>query len=257
MEAYEHAISQLNVLNYKNHISRDLARKKHLLEALSNMRRERALCQLNTAILSVNRDKIAVFKKKRGGVTKMKLLGVPEEYLLEQMTDLLTSAERHVDKAMKNGCSRCSSCSNRTTSPPNEVATTHTTTHGADMPVFLPPVFKRWVVLPFGGVKPLSSTGKKRLIVEQTGRYDGPLFVPNIPGKSLFWTSNNSHLESRTCCLLDFINKRGIKEWSCSNTSASSKLVENISLKLGSNSDRDNEFVRDIEQEDINISLLL
>jgi hypothetical protein len=252
MEAYKHALLELNTLNYKNHVSRDLTGKKKLLETLSTMRRQRTGSQLNTAILSINRDKIAVFRKKRGGGFKMKLLRAPEEYLIEQMTDLLISAERHVDKAMKNGCSRCNG-GGRASSPNEE---TSTTTHCADMPVFLPPVFKRWVVLPFGSVKPLPS-GKKRLIVEQTGRYDGPMFVPNLPGKSLFWTSNNSRLESRTCCLLDFINKRGIKEWGCSNTSVSSKLVENISLKLCSSSDSDNEFVRHIEQEDINISLLL
>lgn len=254
MEAYKHALLKLNTLNYKNHVSRDLTGKKKLLETLSAMRRQRTGSQLNTAILGVNRDKIAAFKKKRGGGSKMKLLRAPEEYLIEQMTDLLTSTERHVDKAMKNGCSRCSSCGGGRASSPN--VETSTTTYGADMPVFLPPVFKRWVVLPFGSVEPLPS-GKKRLIVEQTGRYDGPLFVPNVPGRSLFWTLNNSRLESRTCCLLDFLNKRGIKEWGRSSTSVSSKLVENISLKLCSSSDRDNEFVRHIEQEDINISLLL
>ena len=248
MEAYQRVLLELNALNYKNHVSRDLVGKKQLLETLSALKRHRTESQLNTAILCVNIDRTAALRRRRG--SKMKLLRVPEEYLVDQMTDLLITAERHVDKAMKNGCSRCSGGDR---SSPN--GTTSTTTHGADMPVFLPPVFKRWVVLPCGRVKPRPS-GTKRLIVEQTGRYDGSLFIPNNPGKSLFWTSISSHLESRTCCLLDFINKRGIKEWGRANTSVSSKLVENISLKLRSSSNGDDEFVRHIEQEDINISLL-
>lgn len=252
MEDYKHALLELNTLNYKNYVSRDLVGKKKLLACLTNMRRKREASRLNTAILSVNRDRIASFKKTRGGGNKMKLLSVPEQILTDQMTDLLISAERHVDKAMRNGCYRCSG-SGRAFRTDGD---TSTTTHGADMPVYLPPVFKRWIVLPFGSAQLLPS-GKKGLAIEQTGRYDGPLFVPNIPGRSLFWTSNNSCLESRTCCFLEFMNKRGIKEWGRPNTSGSSRLVENISLKLCPSSVRDDELVQHIEQEDIIISLLL
>lgn len=251
MDEYKHALLELNTLNYKNYVSSDLAGKKRLLEILSTIKRKRVETQLNTMILSVNRKKmITMFNNKRKCGSKVKLLRAPENYLIEQVTDLLRSAEQHIDKAMKNGCSKCGGGSQVSSLDEN------TTTHGSDMPIFLPRTFPRWVVLPYGSVKPLS-TGKKRLIVEQTGRYDGPLFIPNIPGKSLFWTSNNSHLESRMCCLLDFMNKRAVKEWGRSNTSASSRLVENISLKLCPSSNTDNEIVRNIEQQDINISLLL
>ena len=253
MEAYQRSLRDLNALNYQNHVSRNLTSKNELIKIMSAIKKRRLVCGSNTAIISINRDKI--IKRSR-----MKTLRAPDSMLLEHMEDLISNMEKNIDLAMKNACSRCGSTFSKGSEMTNNTSTATTTnsntttTHGADLPVNLPATFKRWVPIPYGSA---SANKNKRLVIEQTGRYDGSKFVPKLPGKSLCWNSNKSRLESRMCCLLDYMLKRGIKEWSSSNSSVSSMLVENISLKLLVGTEKDNEIVPHIEQEDIHIYLLL
>ncbi|KAK3874368.1 hypothetical protein Pcinc_020663 [Petrolisthes cinctipes] len=249
------------MLSYKGNITRELVAKRTLLETVRQIDKRRREIDTSTAIFSISYEKISKKHKQRKKMsTKMKLLRSSERIMEEQLDDLLESAEMYIDTAMKNVCSRCG-----TTTAVAPSFATATTTHGADLPINLPPFSKRWMAIPPGRKQTPTDHSfgderkrcEKRLIVEQIGRYDGSRFVPNFSGKPLFWTSKGTNLGSKTCCLLDYLYKRGFRDLGTVNAAMSSRLVESISLKLASEDNDNNEIISHIERQDINTSILL
>nr|BDT63222.1 MAG: wsv267-like protein [Hemigrapsus takanoi nimavirus]GBG35343.1 wsv267-like protein [Hemigrapsus takanoi nimavirus] len=252
MEGYRHLIKEVNELNYKNIISRVVPSRRKVIDALKRLNNYRSTNRLNTALFTLNYKNILKGQQKRySNNSKMKTLKTPDAFVQSNVREDLQSLEKSVDAAIKRKCSLCG--------PIRTPSSSQATTHGTDLPINFSSA-KRWVVLPSGRTD-INNEGRRsssrRLIVEQTGRYEGPRFVPNSAGRHLHWASNNNTLVSKNCCLLDYLNKRALKESSIAKHLKQSKCIESISLKLAAQNVRDNEIVTRIDQEDIKVAILL
>lgn len=253
MEGYRHLVKEVNELNYKNNITRVVPSRRKVIDALKRLNNYRSTNRLNTALFALNYKNI--LKRQRSDSSKMKTLKTPDTFVQSNVREALESLEKSVDAFIKRECSLCGPI----ISPPSS----QVTTHGADLPINFS-LAKRWVVLPSGRTRDNNNnnnegrrSSSRRLIVEQTGRYEGPRFVPYRAGRYLRWMSNNSTLISKNCCLLDYLNKRALKESSIAKDFKQSKFIESISLKLAAQNVRDNEIVTHIDQEDIKVAILL
>lgn len=256
MEGYRHLIKEVNELNYKNNILRVVPSRRKVIDALKRLNHYRTTNGLNTALFTLNYKNILKRQKGCSNSSKMKTLKTlktPDAFVQSNVRGALETLEKSVDHAIKRECSLCGPI--RT--PPSSQATTH----GTDLPINFSSA-KRWVALPSGRTRDNDNkegrrTSTRRLIVEQAGRYEGPRFVPYSAGRHLHWVSNNSTLVSKNCCLLDYLNKRALKESSNVKDFKVSKFIESISLKLASQNVRDNGIVTHIDQEDIKVAILL
>ena len=255
MEEYRILIKEVNEVIYKNDISNMVPSKREVIDALKRLHNYRSTSKLNTALFDLNCKNILKRQQKR--CSKMKTLRTPDAFVQNKAREALMSLEKSVDATIKMECSLCGPI----TTPP----TSQATTHGADLPINFSSA-KRWIALPSGRTRDNNnnnnnerrrSSSSRRLIVEQTGRYEGPRFVPHRAGRHLHWVSNNSTLVSKNCCLLDYLNKLALKESSIAKDFKQSKFIESISLKLATQNVRDNEIVTHIDQEDIKVAILL
>ena len=221
---YRYLIEKANELNYKINSRRDI------IDTLKRLNKYRSTNTINTALVTVSYKNIS---KKR----KMKTLKIPDAFVQSNVREVLESLEKRVDAVIKKECSLCGPV----ITPPLS-----STTRGANLPMNFSSA-KRWIPLPSG------RTRGRRLIVEQTGRYEGPRFIPHSAGRHLHWVSNNTTLLSKTCCLLDYL----LKEKSVAKDFKQSMFVENISLKLAAQNVKDKEIVRDIDQQEIQVAVLV
>ena len=224
MEKYCHLIQEINELNYRNNISREVSSRRKIIDAFSRLEKYRSTSTINTAIFAINYKNM--LKKQRGG--KIKTLKIPDAFVQSKTREVLKLLEKSVDAGIKKECSLCGPI--RT--PPS--SSQATTTHGTDLPINFA-CAKRWI-----------PSSRRHLIIEQTGRYEGPRFVPYSAGKYLHWVSNNSTLESKNCCLLDYLNRKALEE--------NILDIENISLQLVV---RNNDTVTHIDEENIKVAILL
>lgn len=224
-------IIKVNELNYRNSISRVVPSRREVINTLKSLNDYRSTNTLNTALFILN------YKQK----SKIKTLKMPDTFVQNNIREVLKSLEKKVDAAIKRECSLCGPIG----SPPSSQATTH----GADLPIHFSSA-KRWIVLPSGGTGQIKGG---RVVIEQTGRYEGPRFVPYSAGKYLHWISNSSPLLSKNCCLLDYLNKQAITKSSIHEDSTQSEFIESISLKLATQS----EFTTHTDREDITVTILL
>lgn len=215
MTEYRYLVEKANELNYKKNVTS----RREIIDTLKRLNNYRITH--STALFTVN------YKNKR----KMKTLKIPDAFVQSNVREVLQSLEKKVDAIMREQCSLCGSIKTPLLS---------STTQGANLPMNFSSA-KRWIVLPSGRTRDKG----RRLIVEQTGRYEGPRFIPQSAGRHLHWVSNDNTLLSKNCCLLDYLNKKSVAK--------DFKFIENISLKLA----KDNEIVKHIDQEDILAAVLL
>ena len=237
-------INEVNKLSYINAIARVVPSRRKMVDALKRLNNYRSTNKLNTALFVLNYKNIL---KKIRCSSKMKTLRTPNAFVQREVKELLGLLEKSVDAAIKRECSLCGII--RTSLSPQA------TTHGTDLPINFSSA-KRWIALPSGRTRHSKNEGR-RLIVEQDGRYEGASFVPRNSGNHLHWVSNNSSLVSKNCCLLDYLNKRALKESSIAKDSKQCIFIESISLKLVPQNVRDKEIVTRIDQEDIKVAILL
>lgn len=252
MEGYGHLITEVNELNYNNKISRVVPSRRKVIDVLKRLNNYRSIKRLNTALFTINYNNILKRQQGKLSNSKMRTLKTPDAFVQSNAKEALQSLEKSVDAFIKRGCSLCG--------PLKPPPFSQTTTHRTDLPVNFSSA-KRWVALPSGRTRDNNegekSSSSRRLIIEQTGRYEGPRFVPYSAGRHLHWVSNNNPLESKNCCLLEYLNKRAIKKSSVAKDFKQSKFIESISLKLAAQNVRDNDIVTDIDQEHIKVAILL
>ena len=248
MEGYRQLINETNKLSYINVITKVVPSRRKIVDALKLLNDYRSTNKLNTALFVLNYKNIL---NKMRCSSKMKTLRTPNSFVQRETKEVVKLLEKSVDAAIKRECSLCGPIR---TSPSSQA-----TTHGRDLPINFSSA-KRWVVLPSGRTRGNKNEGRsqpRRLIVEQTGRYEGARFVPRNAGKHLHWVTNNSTLVSKNCCLLEYLNKRALKKNSVTKDYKQGKFIESISLKLGPQNVKEKEIVTRIDQEDIKVAILL
>lgn len=244
----EENCKRYNLMSYCNYVARDIVPRSEILEVFKRIAQARK--GKNTAVIGIN-FKILMERMKRRDFlqSKMKILRASETLVSDTVEELLNAAELQLDDAFRGACSNCSGASS-----PAEAKTTH----GSDLPIHLPTGCQRFLFLPgIGGTTEGRGRLQNRLVVEQIGRYDGPYFIPNRSGKHLFWTARGGNLTSKTCCLMDYLAKRGARDYTRNSDTIKSRYVESISLQLETTQERDNTILREIEKEIIEIALIL